>query len=78
MIQNLPVKVTFHLHFSNPIILLQESSLYDAVQEIDYLDKVVLETLRLHKPAPRYIAWNINNWTVQCSKIFWKNNVMYM
>ena len=35
-------------------ILLQESSLYDAAQEIDYLDKVVLETLRLHSPAGRY------------------------
>ena len=33
---------------------MQESSLYDAVQEIDCLDKVVLETLRLYSPAPRY------------------------
>ena len=33
---------------------MQESSLYDAVQEFDYLDKVVLETLRLYSPAPRY------------------------
>ena len=34
---------------------MQESSLYDAVQEIDYLDKVVLETLRLHSPC----SWKV-------------------
>ena len=57
---------------------MQESSLYDAVQEIDYLDKVVLETLRLHSPAPRYgimyevvtIKFNITSSCTRSARFF--------
>ena len=36
---------------------LQESNLYAAAQEIDYLDNVIQEILRLHPPAPEYVIW---------------------
>ena len=34
---------------------MQYSNLYTASQEIDYLDNVVQETLRLHPPGPEYV-----------------------
>ena len=36
------------------LIFFQEASLYEATQEITYLDNVVQESLRLYPPAPRY------------------------
>ena len=44
---------------------MQESSLYDAVQEIDYLDKVVLETLRLHSPVGRFVILSLQPLAIQ-------------
>ena len=36
--------------------MLQETPLYDAVQEIEYLDKVVQESLRLYPAIAKYVA----------------------
>ena len=35
-------------------ISIQDASLYEATQEITYLDNVLQESLRLYPPAPRY------------------------
>ena len=35
------------------LTLSQEASMYDATQELQYLDMVIQESLRMYPPAPR-------------------------
>ena len=37
------------------LIYFQDASAYEASQEIDYLDNVIQESLRLYPPGPRYV-----------------------
>ena len=44
------------MHYSlstRPLDIVQESTLYEASQDIEYLDMVLNESLRMYPPAPR-------------------------
>ena len=41
------------MHIVYPFTSLQEASMYDATQELQYLDMVIQESLRMYPPAPR-------------------------
>ncbi len=43
----------YHSLSTLPAGIVQESTLYEASQDIEYLDMVLNESLRMYPPAPR-------------------------
>ena len=48
------------------LVILQDGSLYDATRNMQYLDMVIQESLRLYPPIPKFVSFLLYNTLATC------------